>query len=292
MKKLISGLMLASFLVSAPLAYASAEDSTSTIELLLQQIEILKAQIETIQEQITILQAARGQIKETKEEVKDTLKLIKSLSRGMRGEEVTMLQEILATDPGIYPEGLVTGYFGPLTERAVKKFQQKAGIETVGVVGPKTKAKINELLEEGAGKSGKVPPGLLIAPGIRKKLGYTPEVPAGQDLPPGIAKKVGTPGEEDEVPPVISDVISTSTTANSSIIQWSTDEEATSKVYYGTSTPLDTTTASYVEESALVLEHELTLSGLTASTTYYFVVSSADASSNESTSSEESFTTQ
>jgi hypothetical protein len=105
-------------------------------------------------------------------------------------EEVKTLQEILATDPDIYPEGLVTGYFGPLTQQAVKRFQKMAGIEQAGRVGPKTLVKINELLEQGSGKSGKVPPGLLVAPGIRKKLGFQPAIPTGQDLPYGICKKL------------------------------------------------------------------------------------------------------
>ncbi|PIW91858.1 MAG: hypothetical protein COZ89_02970, partial [Candidatus Nealsonbacteria bacterium CG_4_8_14_3_um_filter_37_23] len=68
----------------------------------------------------------------------------------MREDEVKTLQEFLKTPPAggpdIYPEGLVTGYFGSLTEKAVKKFQEKNGIEPIGTVGPKTRAKINELL--------------------------------------------------------------------------------------------------------------------------------------------------
>jgi len=59
--------------------------------------------------------------------------------------------------PEIYPEGLVTGYFGPLTLSAVKRFQQKYWQEILapwgltkdqatGFVGPTTRAKINQLL--------------------------------------------------------------------------------------------------------------------------------------------------
>ena len=88
----------------------------------------------------------------------------------MTSEEVKQLQELLSTDPEIYPEGFITGYFGRLTEKAVKRFQKRICLEEVGVVGPKTLSKINELLTEGAGNSGKIPPGLLIAPGIQKKL--------------------------------------------------------------------------------------------------------------------------
>ena len=52
----------------------------------------------------------------------------------------------------MYPEGLVTGYYGNLTKLAVGRFQIKYGIVTstgdagYGNVGPKTRAKINSLL--------------------------------------------------------------------------------------------------------------------------------------------------
>ncbi|MBI2135942.1 peptidoglycan-binding protein, partial [Candidatus Woesearchaeota archaeon] len=50
----------------------------------------------------------------------------------------------------IYPEGLTTGYYGPLTTKAVKAFQEKHGIARAGdpgygEVGPATRAKLNEL---------------------------------------------------------------------------------------------------------------------------------------------------
>ncbi|MEK9184225.1 MAG: peptidoglycan-binding protein [Patescibacteria group bacterium] len=57
--------------------------------------------------------------------------------------QVTRLQKILAQDKTIYPEGKVTGYFGPATDKAVKAFQVKnkiaaAGSAGYGIVGPMT----------------------------------------------------------------------------------------------------------------------------------------------------------
>jgi peptidoglycan hydrolase-like protein with peptidoglycan-binding domain len=83
-----------------------------------------------------------------------------NLKFGMRSLEVSCLQEFLKSQgPEIYPEGLVTGYFGPLTLSAVKRFQQKYWQEILtpwglskdqatGFVGPTTRAKINILLSQ------------------------------------------------------------------------------------------------------------------------------------------------
>ncbi|MBI2635395.1 MAG: peptidoglycan-binding protein [Parcubacteria group bacterium] len=77
---------------------------------------------------------------------------VRPLALGLRHADVTNLQEALKTDASVYPEGLVTGYFGPATLRAVQKFQEKYGIATsgdsgYGNVGPKTRTKLNELFK-------------------------------------------------------------------------------------------------------------------------------------------------
>ncbi len=69
----------------------------------------------------------------------------RELERGGRGEDVTRLQQLLAKDPSIYPEGQVTGFYGALTQKAVRAFQKKYGISQVGRVGPQTLAKLNEV---------------------------------------------------------------------------------------------------------------------------------------------------
>jgi len=303
--KLIGGLVACSILVcSLALPVAATDDATTTdptLASLLAIIESLKQQIAELETRIVALQAAKQAVKEAKEEVKAGIQEILQLSRqlweGARGEDVTLLQEFLATDPEIYPEGLITGYFGPLTKAAVKRFQKKMGVEQAGVVGPKTTSKINELLTEGAGQSGKVPPGLLIAPGIRKKIGYTPTPPAGQILPPGIAKKISTttpqePEEPDETAPVISDVQAENITETAADITWTTDEAADSLVYYSTTSPVVATSSTpNVSDASLVTGHSVALTGLSASTTYYYMVVSADEAGNSATSSELWFTT-
>lgn len=67
------------------------------------------------------------------------------LKKGMSGTEVSLLQEILSKDPSIYPERMITGYFGPATERAVVRLQKKYGLDQVGYIGPKTNELLNTL---------------------------------------------------------------------------------------------------------------------------------------------------
>ncbi len=75
--------------------------------------------------------------------------LVHELSKGTAdadtGGEVSRLQSILAQDPAVYPEGLVTGYYGEATQRAVERFQEKheiaqEGAAGFGLIGPKTRA--------------------------------------------------------------------------------------------------------------------------------------------------------
>lgn len=72
------------------------------------------------------------------------------LYKTLRATQVKTLQQFLAQDKTLYPDGLITGYFGSLTERAVQLFQERYGVakrgdDGYGIVGPKTRAKLNSL---------------------------------------------------------------------------------------------------------------------------------------------------
>lgn len=57
-----------------------------------------------------------------------------NLRKGARGEEVRKLQEFLSFNSVIYPQGLITGYFGPLTEEAVEEFQEYYAVLEPGLI--------------------------------------------------------------------------------------------------------------------------------------------------------------
>ncbi|MCX6813049.1 MAG: peptidoglycan-binding protein, partial [Candidatus Azambacteria bacterium] len=276
--------------VSNSLFVSAQTTSTSSSSVL---IQTLRQQIETLKAQIEALVQAQSQVQTAAQNVSETLKLVRGLKEGMSGEDVRLLQETLAANPEIYPEGIISGYYGRLTAQAVKRFQKKFNLEQVGQIGPKTLKELNKELEKNQITTEKtnenkeqhcaiVPPGHLIAPGwLKKQDGVKPVVPVCQTLPSGIAKKLGlatsTPPTIDTIAPVISQISATSTTANSIHIAWLTNETATGKIWYNTSSPVvATTTTPMLSSTVLTLNHDILLPGLTASTTYHYIVSSSD----------------
>lgn len=90
------------------------------------------------------------------------------------------------------------------------------------------------------------------------------------------------------VPPIISTISSGSPTASSAIVTWTTDELSDSQIEYGLTTSYESQTTL---DTNLVTDHSVSLSGLSASTTYNFRVKSKDASGNLAVSGNGVFTT-
>lgn len=92
----------------------------------------------------------------------------------------------------------------------------------------------------------------------------------------------------DTIPPVISGVTTNNITSTGAVITWGTDEASTSQVEYGT----DTSYGSFTSlDSTPVTSHSVTLSGLSAWTTYHFRVKSQDSAGNLAISADYTFTT-
>lgn len=261
--------------------------------------EALQKQIEKLQEKIAELQVKLQEVQlgksngndEDEDENEDEDSIITSttsitiatpiftkyLRRGLKNVEIENLQAFLKEFPDIYPEGLLTGYYGELTERAVRKFQKKYGEDDDGKIGPKTRKLLNwriqELLTQGAGNSGKIPPGLLHALGIQKKIATS------------------TPPILDTTPPIISDINATDIASTTTSIVWTTNEVADSLVSYATSSPIASENKTEISNSSYVTNHNIGLIDLTASTTYYYMITSKDSSNNTATSTEYLFTT-
>jgi len=69
--------------------------------------------------------------------------LDRNLTVGSTGSDVSSLQSFLSQDGTNYPEGMVTGYFGSITQASVSNFQTTNGISADGQVGPITLPVLN-----------------------------------------------------------------------------------------------------------------------------------------------------
>jgi peptidoglycan hydrolase-like protein with peptidoglycan-binding domain len=306
MRKLISLFSVVALIVvagvSAPAAsFAQTTTVSSSVQTQINLIASLTAQIQALQAQI----ASLAQQQQTA-----TASLVSTLSLGSQGDQVSILQALLAADPSIYPEGLITGYYGNATARAVKRFQAENGITQVGTVGPKTLKALNDALDKNpieiedststatstaSGDHGDghgrpcaiVPPGHLIAPGwLRKNGGVAPIVPACQTVPPGIGDHNRTSTPSSTIVLSLSN-IATGVTSSSATISWNTNVGANSQVMYG---PTNLYGSNTTLDASLVTAHSQTITGLAASTTYHFEVVSVD-SYGTATSSDMTFTT-
>jgi len=330
---MVVGSFAALFAITIPFI-ASAQTGTSSIVTIQAQISSLLDQIKNLYTQINVLkkqasevqkesqQAAKQEKKQEQQEKKAEqrqLKIARSLFRGLSGDDVRQIQEILAKYPDVYPEGLVTGYFGEATERAVKRFQKKCGIEQVGVVGPKTLAQLakifnqteNKLERIGADTSPLFPAfekiasttlqatsteqgnKFVICHNARKKNPVTLTIASSAvfaHLAHGDAIGACTTGgtsttTPDTIAPVIFSV-SPIPSVSSASVAWFTDEAASSRVWYATTLDvMNDASKQSVSDNALITSHNANLTGLTQGTTYYFLIISTDASGNTATSS-------
>lgn len=120
-------------------------DETEIQNQLLAQIDFLQKEIAKIQAQIDAILGNKN----------SCFAINSNLFFGMRDSQVSCLQDFLRLQGvDIYPEGLVTGFFGNLTRQAVIRFQERYAADILapiglakgtGIVGPQTRSKINQL---------------------------------------------------------------------------------------------------------------------------------------------------
>lgn len=73
-------------------------------------------------------------------------------------------------------------------------------------------------------------------------------------------------------PLVLSNVTATSTGSTTATISWNSNLQGDTELWLGTTTPVTTSSTPLIDVHNAVTAHSVTLSGLTASTTYYAVV--------------------
>jgi plastocyanin/peptidoglycan hydrolase-like protein with peptidoglycan-binding domain len=126
----------------------------------------LYAQVQSLLAQISALQAQGGvstggssaNVGSIPYNTSQCPQIGRSLKIGASGDDVSRLQQFLARDSAVYPEGKVTGYYGALTQAAVQRWQAKYNVVSsgspdttgYGVVGPRTAAAISLLCSTGS----------------------------------------------------------------------------------------------------------------------------------------------
>jgi len=170
MNRLIAVLALISVIFIWP-SLGFAQTKEDTINDLLRQVNALVAELKSLQERVLNIQPQPSA---------PAPQLI-VLRRGNRGKAVGSIQKRLI-DFGLLKINQPTDYFGPLTEAALKEFQEINELEPTGradseIINLLNKElapgalNIQRLIQEGAGESGKVPPGLLRASGLLRITG-------------------------------------------------------------------------------------------------------------------------
>ena len=176
--------------------------------------------------------------------------LTRQLDFGMSGDDVSTLQTLLSQDPSIYPEGLVTGYFGSLTKAAVMNFQARNGIDQVGRVGPITLSAINAQMNNGY------------------VIGIDRTAPMISGINIVLSSTTGS-----------ATINWTTNEAASGLLYYSVNPINLSEGNLNSS--LTATGINVLANTDLKISHRAVISGLQAKTTYFYVIYAKDGSGNE-----------
>ena len=116
---------------------SDSQTNQDVINTLLQRIDELKRQVVSLKLQLALLQTNQSNV---------TCAIFSNdLYYGITSPQVKCLQQFLTNlGSSIYPEKLITGYYGPLTQAAVQRYQALKGIMTTGYFGPLTRAAANQ----------------------------------------------------------------------------------------------------------------------------------------------------
>ncbi len=136
----------------------------------------LRAQLKAVLDRIALLQSELTQLEQGGSNDTECLSINSNLRPGMQSTEVQKLQIFLAKDPTVYPEGITSGYYGALTQKAVQRWQTKYGIVNFGTpyttgygaVGPKTRKAMQESCSN-----------TIVAPGANNVIDFAFTTPSG-----------------------------------------------------------------------------------------------------------------
>ena len=131
---------------------SSSTTTPTNIAALLAQINVLRTQLAVLVKQVIDLGGYASTTEPYHEDKQATstvsarvcLPFTRSMSLGMRGNDIKAVQQVLVTLDSTFPKDAVTGFFGPKTRDAIKRLQQKSGVVVPnGFIGTTTAQMIN-----------------------------------------------------------------------------------------------------------------------------------------------------
>ncbi len=136
---------------------SSADTDQSIFDKLQNQIQVLLKQVQDLQKQLELIRNGTTPVQPVIIQpiypVTPTTpisivcpELPKIIKFGQIGDEVKNIQKFLAQDKSVYPQGLTTGYFGPMTEKALEKFQKKYNLKETGELDDDTKDVLEKVI--------------------------------------------------------------------------------------------------------------------------------------------------
>lgn len=290
------------------------EDTASSSPLTLTQaLQDLQNQQRVLESEVSSL---RQQLKITDTKA-DSVKIMKL---GDSGTEVQKLQEMLQQIPEIYPadvdfSSLVSGYYGTLTESAVKNFQDSAGLDATGIADEETKSKLYEqvlgqatennnslalvnltsiseiknlanLQDQFTQLSSTVSSTQAIQADLQNQITQVASdlsslqttVAGISSAPAPTSAPASTTSSPTTTALLISNIQISGITKNSATITWTTNNSSTSEIDYSQNSSLPATSQTViVGNTTMTTNHRLNTQSLNPGTKYYYRVISKDA---------------
>jgi len=154
-KKIIAGAIVVAAML--PILASAETDVATQMQSLLSQIQALQLQLKNLvaSSSVGVMMKRDGENTPPGQVAKTMcIQLARNLRAGMSGDDVRSLQEMLREDKENGFNAQATGFFGPLTARAMAKWQMRMGIaaKSDGAVGPLTRGYFERTCGKGLGK--------------------------------------------------------------------------------------------------------------------------------------------
>jgi peptidoglycan hydrolase-like protein with peptidoglycan-binding domain len=169
MKKFILGGALCTLAVlgGSQAAFAETVTTTATTTPVVTTTSVKPSQagmLEQIQQLMKLIAELKAKLMDAQGQIQV---LAKDLGLGSKGNDVLEAQKLLASDPTTF-KAKPTGFFGPLTQEAIKKFQTDYNLPVTGVLDQATRDVMKQIRSEQ--KDGKIPFGLIKSKEMHDKI--------------------------------------------------------------------------------------------------------------------------